>query len=220
MAWGINDHGEATTPSPNTGFIAISAGLYHNLALKSDGSVVVWGDNGVGQYNVPPPNADFVGIAAGWQYNLGLKTDGSVVSWGYNGDGRCTIPPPNTRFVAIAAGEHHGIGLKSPIVTGIDEHAMAGNASMAIIAVTPNPFRPTTWITFRSSNSQRLSLTIFDLSGRHLRTVFSEQAEPGIHRVQWDGCDSEGTQTASGIYWVRLQDQVGRSQDTKIVRMR
>ena len=41
------------------GFVAVVAGRYHSLGLKSDGSVVAWGDNKYGQTNLPAPNADF-----------------------------------------------------------------------------------------------------------------------------------------------------------------
>jgi len=31
-------------PSPNSGFVAISANMWYSLALKDDGTVVIWGD--------------------------------------------------------------------------------------------------------------------------------------------------------------------------------
>ena len=37
-----------------TNVIAISAGLYHSIALKNDGTVVTWGNNGLNQYNNQP----------------------------------------------------------------------------------------------------------------------------------------------------------------------
>jgi len=52
-------------------FVAVAAGAYHNLALKSDGSLVVWGRNNYGQINVPVGN-DFVAIAAGSWHNLAI----------------------------------------------------------------------------------------------------------------------------------------------------
>ena len=45
-------------------FIAIAAGWHHNLALKSDGSIVGWGNNNYGQAT-PADGNDFVAIAAG-----------------------------------------------------------------------------------------------------------------------------------------------------------
>jgi alpha-tubulin suppressor-like RCC1 family protein len=61
-------------PSPNTGFTAIAAGVYHSLGLKTDGSVVAWGDYFLGQGTfVPSPNTGFTAIAASGHYSLGLQ---------------------------------------------------------------------------------------------------------------------------------------------------
>jgi len=60
-------------PSPNSGFVAVSAGVYHSLGLKTDGTVVAWGDTVFGQCDVPSPNSGFVAVAAGALHSLGLK---------------------------------------------------------------------------------------------------------------------------------------------------
>lgn len=118
-AWGYNWHGECNVPMPNSSFVAIAGGAYHNLGLKANGSVVAWGSNNnedgefVGQCNVPGPNGDFVAIGAGGFHNLGLKADGSIVAWGYNGHGQCDVPQPNSGFVAVACGAYHSLGLKA-----------------------------------------------------------------------------------------------------------
>jgi hypothetical protein len=112
VAWGGNIDGQCNIPSPNIGFVAIAAGTYHSLAIKSDGSIVGWGWNSYGQCNIPAPNTDFIDIAGGTYHTLGLKADGSLVAWGSNDQGQCNIPSPNTGFIAIAAGEFHSLGLK------------------------------------------------------------------------------------------------------------
>jgi hypothetical protein len=93
-------------------FIDISAGGFHSLGLKQDGSIVAWGDNHYGECNVPEPNTGFKAIAAGFRHSLGLKQDGSIVGWGDNRNGLYDMPEPNTGFVAIAAGAYHSLGLK------------------------------------------------------------------------------------------------------------
>jgi len=47
------------------GFTAISAGGYHSLGLKQDGSIVAWGENYEGQCDVPLPDSGFTAVAAG-----------------------------------------------------------------------------------------------------------------------------------------------------------
>jgi len=110
--WGCNSYGQCNVPSPNAGFVAISAGVDHSLGLKADGSIVAWGRNSSGQCNVPSPNAGFVAVSGGYVHSMGLKENGSIVAWGGNGDGQCNVPSPNTGFVAVAAGEFHSLGLK------------------------------------------------------------------------------------------------------------
>ena len=73
VAWGNNGYGQCNVPAPNSGFVAVAAGGYHSLGLKSDGTIVAWGYNGSGQCNVPAPNSGFVAVAGGEDHSLGLK---------------------------------------------------------------------------------------------------------------------------------------------------
>ena len=113
VAWGKNNYGQCNVPSPNTGFVAISAGGFHSLALQMDGSILGWGDNSAKECDVPVPNTGFTAIAAGHYHSLGLKADGSIVAWGNNTSKQCDVPSPNGGFVAIAEGKSHSLGLKS-----------------------------------------------------------------------------------------------------------
>ena len=92
---------------------AVSGGLYHNLALKSDGTVIAWGNNSSGQSNVPAGLSDVQAVAAGDHHSLALKSDGTVVAWGNNGYGQRSVPTGLSGVEAIAAGGYHSLALKS-----------------------------------------------------------------------------------------------------------
>jgi alpha-tubulin suppressor-like RCC1 family protein len=95
--------------------VAITAGDSHNLALKSDRTVVAWGNNYNGQANVPATLSGVVAIAAGDQHSLALRDDGTVVVWGRIWDGQtylpATVPPGLSNVVTVAAGALHNLAL-------------------------------------------------------------------------------------------------------------
>lgn len=74
----------------------------------------------------------------------------------------------------------------------------------------PNPFRPSTRISFvleRSSASVRLA--VHDVRGALVRVLVEGDQEAGRHTVTWDGTDASGRAVGSGIYFYRLQDRHG-----------
>ncbi|KRE21939.1 RCC1 domain-containing protein [Paenibacillus sp. Soil522] len=117
--------------------VAVTSARYHNLALKSDGTVWAWGDNSKGQlgdggsydYSLGPVQvqglSSVVAIAAGDDHSLALKSDGTVWAWGLNnygqlGIGRTTSTSSTpvqvqglSSMVAIAAGNDHNLAVKS-----------------------------------------------------------------------------------------------------------
>lgn len=109
---------------------SIASGYYHNLALKSDGTLWAWGYNEYGQIgdgtttDVHSPKqigSGYLSIATGYGHSLALKTDGSLWAWGLNdvgqlGDGSQTnsyLPKQiGTGIKSIAAGGGHTLVLR------------------------------------------------------------------------------------------------------------
>jgi hypothetical protein len=223
VAWGENSFGQCNVPGAIGGYVAVAAGEYHSLGIKSDGRILVWGDNANDQFNVPAPNEGFVAVAAGWTHSLGLKNDGAIVAWGHNVVGQCNVPLPNEGFVAVAAGMNHSLGLRSSSTTDVEEPGpvdVPGVARIEILSLSPNPFNPSTEIFFETSLFGHVSLEVYDVSGRRVRTVDLGYVGPGRHRAQWDGRDVSGVNLVSGVYFLSLHGIAGDSRSVKAVLVR
>jgi hypothetical protein len=74
------------------------------------------------------------------------------------------------------------------------------------LRAAPNPFNPTTQISFILNKEQPVSLNIMDQRGHLVRTlVASEIFASGENTVPWDGRDSQGRSLSSGLYIARIQ---------------
>jgi len=69
----------------------------------------------------------------------------------------------------------------------------------------PNPFNPTTTIHLDVSRTGPVTLKVFDLLGRTVRTLLNQPLTAGHHTVQWDGTDARGQAVASGTYLYRME---------------
>src|SRR5437870_2878394 len=76
----VVEWGRQTIPwlQPGTRLTAIAAGTAHNLAVKSDGTVLAWGDNSEGQITLPTGLSNVVAVAAGWYHSLALRSNGTI----------------------------------------------------------------------------------------------------------------------------------------------
>ena len=79
VVWGSNESWQHKVPLNLTGVIAVSAGDFCSLALKSDGTVVAWGFGKSGNCHVPSNLTEVSAISAGMKNSLALKNDGTIV---------------------------------------------------------------------------------------------------------------------------------------------
>ncbi|MBZ0266636.1 S8 family serine peptidase, partial [bacterium] len=69
----------------------------------------------------------------------------------------------------------------------------------------PNPFARRTGISFALARRDHVLLDVYDISGRHVRTLSQGVLGEGAYTVPWDGRDTTGNEVAGGIYFYRLQ---------------
>lgn len=69
----------------------------------------------------------------------------------------------------------------------------------------PNPFNPNTTIRFSIDREALVVLSIYDISGRLVRTLVNRKLAAGGYAEAWDGRDTQANDAASGIYFYRLE---------------
>jgi len=69
----------------------------------------------------------------------------------------------------------------------------------------PNPFNPITNISYELSNPSRVTITIYDLKGREVKTIVNEWKQPGYYSAVWNSTDNRNNAVSSGIYFYRMK---------------
>jgi len=69
----------------------------------------------------------------------------------------------------------------------------------------PNPFNPTTKIDFVLEQASEVNLTVYDITGKPLRTLISGKLSQGQKTVNWDATDEAGNKVTSGVYFYTLK---------------
>jgi hypothetical protein len=80
-----------------------------------------------------------------------------------------------------------------------------GAVGFQLYAAHPNPTRGSANIVYSVPTATNLSLNVYDVTGRQVRSLFSGRREAGYHVAPFDGRDDAGNSLAGGIYFYRLQ---------------
>ncbi len=120
----------------------------------------------------------------------GHQVDGGVVVWeGHDGS-------DNEIFMAYKTN------------TGIS--AVPENNPLQVYGALPNPFNPVTEIVFATTQSEDISIRIFDIRGRLIADLGQRVFPAGQHGVIWNGTDSHGQAVPSGVYFYQVQSSSDR----------
>jgi len=74
----------------------------------------------------------------------------------------------------------------------------------ALVDARPNPFNPSTTLSFELARESVARLAIHDMRGRLVRTLVDGGLQAGAHQSVWDGRDASGRTVESGVYFARL----------------
>jgi hypothetical protein len=99
---------------------------------------------------------------------------------------------PDSTIADIGAFYYHQLNVEWPVALLPTMHVLHSN--------WPNPFNSSTMIRFDVPMTDNVSLTIFNLLGQQVATLFDGRQFAGIHTIQWDASDCP-----SGIYLCRME---------------
>jgi hypothetical protein len=78
-------------------------------------------------------------------------------------------------------------------------------SSRLALCASPNPFYSIASISFELSDPGWTSVTVYDLSGRIVRTLENSELGTGQHSIAWDGRKENGEVVSAGLYVCRIQ---------------
>lgn len=222
----------------------ITAGYYNGYAISNTGATYAWGDAGqgrIGDGNTLFPErrtpviipsgltlpVQIVTGDGGWV--AALESAGTIRVWGYNYDrplgrvwpsGDAILTPTVVDNVsgvsAIGAGwgTLHAAGQLAGVTAAED-----GPAPMRLaLRASPNPSIGATRLTFELPRRGRVSLAVYDVSGRLVRTIVSGEREAGRFTEAWDGRETAGGARRAGVYFARLELD-GEPRTERLVRL-
>ena len=86
------------------------------------------------------------------------------------------------------------------VSTGVSTVLEAASTRASDFRSFPNPFNPTTTVTFTLKASAIVTLSVYDMLGKRIKTLATGRCEAGPHSLRWDASGSP-----SGVYFCRLE---------------
>ncbi|MFH1279810.1 MAG: FlgD immunoglobulin-like domain containing protein [Candidatus Eisenbacteria bacterium] len=129
-----------------------------------------------------------------------------------------------SQFDGVPCGSEYVMAVQviSDISTSVEEQEPVLPSRLRISSNAPNPFNPTTEITYSipgDAESSPITLRVYDTAGRSVCTLVDAYQSAGTYTVRWDGTDSGGADVASGVYFYRLSWN-GESETSRMVLIR
>jgi PKD repeat protein len=129
--------------------------------------------------------------------------------------------PDNSVATIVITGEFSTAGGPVPLHAerAVTIRAKHRNTPILVVA-SPNPFNPETSISYTVRNDGPVTLKIYSIDGRLVRTLKQGEATvPGTHEVTWNGTDNNGRHVSSGIYFVKTSQRSGGTEETSVLKL-
>ncbi len=197
------------SPSGNTMTAMMSGGAFPPTVASITPST---GDNGSGVIAISSILGSGINYGAVFIFrdSLGTETSAQTVDWTGHGKISGTIDLTGLipgRYDVIVQNPDGGRGILTNgfIVTGatgVEEGAAPSRYALG--QNHPNPFNPSTLIPFDIRESSHVTLKIYDITGRLVRTLVDRELAARHYEERWDGLNDAGMPVGSGVYFYRL----------------
>lgn len=97
------------------------------------------------------------------------------------------------------------MGYLRKAVVGVYEYPDHSPNQLALKQNYPNPFNPETTIQYHVARACNMKLTVYNIGGEKIATLFEGLQTAGMHYAKWNGIDKDGRSVPSGIYIYRLE---------------
>jgi len=149
-------------------------------------------DNGVGKVN--PGNI----------YDINVKVDASDL-----------IPNDYLGYINLSVNSDTDKDYEIPVLlkvipsesTKIEKEPEKQPETFSLLQNYPNPFNSSTVVTYNVEKESRVSILIYDITGRQIKQLVNEDRHPGEYQIVWDGKNSNGMTVSSGVYICVLKGQ-------------
>ncbi len=105
--------------------------------------------------------------------------------------------PTGAQYVLLAYGRYYGARKEITSAAAPATYSLAQNR--------PNPFNPETSIAFGLPAPTLVTLRVFNVTGRLIRTLIDKQMPAGFHTSHWNARDAKGSAVSSGVYFYELR---------------
>ncbi|MFZ5432937.1 MAG: YCF48-related protein [Calditrichota bacterium] len=224
------DGGHQWTPFPISGTLLNAvAAVGPNLAwaVDNEGRVLRTTDGGVswdviylGSFFAGSRRVRFTDELHGWIVTGGNRiyiSDNGGITWNaISGPFGVSVNDiqPFTPDIGIVVGDGGAIVRFGGEINPIRDRGTVSLPQQLSLTAFPNPFNPSTTLSFDLPRADHARLAVYDITGRLTAVLADDDFTAGTHRIRFDG-----TTLASGIYFARLET-AGKQQIHKLVLMK
>lgn len=171
--------------------------LAHNVFLLGHYAYISHYESGLKIVDISDPTSPVeAGFYDTYPQGEGPNFNGAWGTYPYTENGMIFISD-FTSGLTIVTFDTQAVGITEPEQTVPGEFSLEQNF--------PNPFNPSTSITYQLPKMTHIKLQVFNVLGQEIRTLVNTIQGAGRYEVTWNGRNTQGISVPAGIYIYRLQ---------------